>query len=139
MATAPTTKPGTGPIFTTQLPHETVQPIESPVRKRLRDMAWSMREKGYGVFLEDETELTPEGILVGVFDNEYDASDLANELGSYGYSMRVLKETYGGTRYYVYVDTRGAVPSPGISTTIPPEGPTEQDPFDFLLDMTLPR
>lgn len=135
----PTTEPGAGPVFVTQPPHRAVQPIESTIRRRLRDMAWSMREKGYGVFLQGETELTPEGILVGVFDTEEDAADLAGELGSYGYTMRVLRETYGGTRYYVYVDTGDAVPPARTTTGEPSEAPPEGDPFDYLLDMTLPR
>lgn len=84
---------------------------EKPVEKRvdgvtlsnkLRDIAWEMREGGYGVYLEQETFLEEEGVLVGVMEDKDEASRLGQELLSYGYAVNIIFK--GDGNYYVYAD-----------------------------------
>jgi len=86
-----------------------VQP--APLKNRIRDIAWEMRERGFGVYLEKESFKHPEGIMVGVFDSREGAKELAEELVGYGYAVNVIHEVYGDGRFYVYADpentTRG--------------------------------
>ncbi|MEW6200362.1 MAG: hypothetical protein AB1546_00170 [bacterium] len=107
---------------------------ESPVRERLREFAWDMRENGYSVYVEGESIVFPEGILLGMFDNREDADDLADEIGSYGYKVHIVTETDDGERYFVYVEQESSQPqlSEGAGEK---EGaaPTEGDALDYLL------
>ena len=109
-------------------------PAKSPVRDRLRELAWDMREKGYSVYMEGESIVFPEGILVGMSDNREDADDLAAEIRSYGYEVRIVTEAFDGERYFVYVEQESSQ-SQLSEVTGEEEGaePTEGDALDYLL------
>ena len=110
-----------------------VQPKSSPIRDRLRDIAWEMREKGFRVYVENESTTTSEGTLVGIFDNKEDAADLGNELSSYGYNVQIMKEAGNGERYFVYVAIGEPSSQPSASEEKKPE-PSPASPLDYLLD-----
>lgn len=69
---------------------------------KLRDIAWELREGGYGVYLEQETFLEKEGVLVGVMEDKVEAKKLGEELLGYGYAVNIIYE--GDGKYYVYAD-----------------------------------
>lgn len=136
-AAASTPPTGSTPVGIARAPLGDSQRRDSPIRRRLRDYAWRLREKGYSVFVEGESEITGDGVLIGVFEAYDDAVDLAGEMSSYGYSMKILKETRGGTRHYVYVDTAAeaaAAPQPAAAGS----NAAAADPLDFLLELNRP-
>ncbi len=75
-----------------------------PLEKKLRDLAWEMRGRGFDVYLEDETFTKPQGVLVGIFQNQDEALDLSKELQGYGYAVNVIFESGMEDAYFVYAD-----------------------------------
>ncbi len=76
----------------------------SNLKEQLRKYAWDMRKQGYGVYLDDESTTSSEGVLVGMFDNKKAAIELGEELRNYGYSVNVVQEPGSSNQFYVYAD-----------------------------------
>ena len=123
-------------------------PEMSNVGKQLQSMAWTLRGKGFGVFFDQESYQTPEGVLVGVFEDLRDAEDLKLELQDYGYTTKIQNDMIEKTPvFYVYavVDDipppmirveQGDKPDSGNKETFSPPG---DDSMDTLLKLTKPR
>ncbi|MEW5947390.1 MAG: hypothetical protein AB1742_14460 [bacterium] len=111
-----------------------VRPADMTLRSRLRDLAWELREKGYRVYVEGEDDVSREGVLVGVFDDRSDAVELAREMNSYGYAVRVLRESAGDGSYFVYVHTEGA-PEGGAAEILRAERSTLDDAVNYLMNL----
>ncbi len=110
----------------------------------LTQTAWKMRERGFDVYIEDESFQRPEGILVGYYADREDAMSLASDLVSYDYSVNVVYEASMGSMYYVYADPLGTaseilVIEPGLLNQYSPRDsftPPSDPLADSLLNFT---
>gem|GEM_PF-1806127 len=135
-----------GAVFVPNLP-QPVSKTPEPILDKLRQAAWNMRENGFDVYLEDEKHTSPEGVLVGIFENKDDAVSLAEELKGYGYTVSIIQQEDIAAKYRVYADPQSA--SGDISVITPDTlrqynensafNPPSNPASDSLLELSQPR
>lgn len=114
-------------------------PEPSSVGRKLQDLAWELRGKGFDVAFDKETNIEPSGVLAGIFNSREEADKFDEELKSYGYDTMIREfEGADGTQYNVYAEVDALPPS--MVTTLdkgiaPPDGAAGAD----LLNLKKPK